>query len=185
MTHLDRLPARLFALTLALVAIVTVVHPMAPLGPSETTTSSTPDGKSGQLRRGEVQGPPVWSADDGGVTLYAAADATDEWICPRIRGSARTPLCRRFGSKISAVCESEEGLLILLTDGDIHRVNRALVGTDGSFAPAYDYSGKLNIVDAWLPAAACAGGGEPSGLIAVDHQDNVLRFEHGTWRRID
>jgi len=160
-----------------------------------TLLSSSPDneaapgsGISGSIRHigdKNLQGTPIWISPGRSLSLFAGRIDGKHWICPRIKGGSRQPLCRRFNGEVVAVCSEGQDILIVLSDGDIHQVNYALVGADGRFVPAYHHPDTLELVDAWLPGSDCAVGRVLPEILAVNRDNTLLRFDRTTWRPLD
>jgi hypothetical protein len=169
-------------------AIVTIAL-MVPLSRSVSepgvSSGSVPESSIRQIRDADLLQLPLWESARGEVSLYASRAEVGNWICPRIDGNARQPLCRRFSSQAVAACSEGDELLIVLSDGDIHRVNYALINADGRFLPVYHHPAKLDLVDAWLPAAICIGDTGLPEIFAVNRDSTLLRFDRLMWRRLD
>jgi hypothetical protein len=125
---------------------------------------------------------PLWTSPGQELALFASRVDGGQWICPRIAGGTRQPLCRRFGGEAVAVCGEGSEILIVLSDGDIHQVDYALIGKNGQFMPVYHHPNALELVDAWLPGAACPAGPDLPEILAINRESTLMRFNRTTWR---
>jgi hypothetical protein len=128
---------------------------------------------------------PIWSSPEQKLALFGGHVDGAYWVCPRIDGRARQPLCRRFSGTVVAICDQGEEILMVLSDGDIHRVDYALIDADGQFKPVYHHSDVLDLVDAWLPGSTCASGDPLPQILALNRDSTLLHFDRRTWRQVD
>ena len=177
--------ARLLFASLVCITIAGVIVTSRALMTDAAATSARSHETTGHLQDIDVRAEPFWSSPDRAVSLHATVAGDDRWVCPRIRGNTRQPLCRRFSAPVVAACRRESDLLMVLSDGDIHRVNYALISTDGRFSPAYHQKKPLDLVDAWMPASGCTGDVELPRVIAMNSDRAVMQFDQASWRRID
>ena len=170
---------------LVIVAITLAVPLSRSTSESSALLVSVPDRSIRQMHDADLHPSPFWTSARGMVSLYSSRAAVGNWICPRIEGRTRQPLCRRFSGQVVAACGEDDGLLIVLSDGDIHRVNYALISDDGRFVPLYHQSQYLKLVDAWLPKSTCISDARLPVIFAVSSESTLMRFDTTNWQNLD
>jgi hypothetical protein len=126
----------------------------------------------------------LWATKDHSLVLYRGDEANMYRICPIITGMIHQPFCRRFEAPVLGACGLTDDLQLVLANGEIHRVNRALIGVDGGFGPAYRPEHLLNLVKAWIPQEACLPGEGFNHVLAVTASGDLWHFDGADWRRI-
>jgi hypothetical protein len=131
-----------------------------------------------ELRAQDTEGwREVWAVPGEKARLLVEPEGESRWVCPHIAGRAHQPLCRRFASDLLGVCHESNHFQLVLANGDIHRVDHALLETDGSFAPVHHPEQSLSLRLAWIPSDSCDPEAGSADIIAVDHESNLLRFD--------
>ena len=75
----------------------------------------------------------LWSAPDRGLVLYHGYEADSRKVCPQVTDVDRQPFCRTFEAEVLGACGFPEELQLVLANGEVYRVNSALLGAGGSF----------------------------------------------------
>lgn len=127
----------------------------------------------------------AWAVQGEKARLLVEPEGEGRWVCARIAGRAHQPLCRRFASDLLGVCHEGSHFQLVLANGDIHRVDHALLDADGSFTPVHHPEQSLILRSAWIPSDSCYPGAGSAEIIAVDHESNLLHFDGKGWHRID
>lgn len=139
-----------------------------------------------ELRAHDIEGwREAWAVPGEKARLLVEANGEDRWVCPHIAGRTNQPLCRRFASDLLGVCHEGSHFQLVLANGDIHRVDHALLDADGSYTPIHHPEPPLSLRLAWIPSYSCYPEAGSAEIIAVDHENNLLRFDGKGWHRID
>jgi hypothetical protein len=126
----------------------------------------------------------AWAFPDQGLLLYGEGHAASFRLCPRKMGAERQPFCRRFPAPLLAACGDDE-ITLLLANGEFYRVNNTLIGSDGSFEPAFRPQNSVELKSAWLPEIHCGSQTVLPEAFAVDSGGHLVHFEGEAWRQAD
>jgi len=134
----------------------------------------------------DSQGSPtrLWSAVDEGLVLFIDSEAGGYSVCPRVNGMNRQPFCRAFAAPVLAVCGLSDKLQLVLSNGEVHRVNSALMGINGGFEPAYRPQQSLELVKAWMPEEICDTSAGLGNILAVAASGGLWHFDGRSWQQI-
>lgn len=170
---------------LAILAIAVAVPLSRSALESSALLVSVPDRSLRQIQDADLHPSPFWTSETREVSLFSSHTEVGNWICPRVHGNTRQPLCRRFGGQVVATCGEDDELLIVLSNGDIHRVNYALLSGDGRFTPLYHQSLDLELVEAWLPISTCNDDAKLPVIFAVSSDRALMQFDTLNWKILD
>jgi hypothetical protein len=126
----------------------------------------------------------LWAAPDQRLILYRSGDTDGLRICPRVNDMDIQPFCRSFAAPVLGACGFTDELQLVLANGEIHRVNRALIGVNGDFGPAYRPRRALDLVKAWMPDKICHPGAGFNHILAVAASGELWHFDGMGWRVI-
>ena len=127
----------------------------------------------------------AWATPDQGLILYGGRTEHGYRVCPWLAEATRQPFCRTFDAPVRAACGHREQVLLLLANGDIHRVNNALIGSDGDFLPAYHPVSPVQLKAAWLPDEDCDPAGGLPEVFAIGSDGGFVHFDGKAWRPLD
>lgn len=153
--------------------------------PSEHTAT---DAKLGHLQLGSKD--PTywdlsWSGDGQSLELLSGTGQDKGWLCPRSTAREQQPFCRHFPARFLDACHKDGRLQIVLTNGDIYRVDRALLATDRKFGRLHHAAKPLNLQSAWIPSSTCSPAPGQAQVYAIDAAGGVLHFDGQNWRQIN
>ena len=123
----------------------------------------------------------AWLDEKTGIRLRTDPDHHGPWICAEIPGQARQPFCRRFQARLVGACQGKGLFKLVLANGDIHVVDRALMGRKYSFAPAHRSPDSVELVEAWLPQQECMPADGISSVFAIDRKGQFRHFNGRRW----
>ena len=126
----------------------------------------------------------LWAAPDRGLVLLRRDGDGGFRVCPEVKDMNHQPFCRRFSTPVLAACGNAEELQLVLANGEIHRVNRALIGVDGSFEPSHRPDQAMELARVWMPEQSCFPGDGFNHVLAVTASGNLWHFDGKSWRRI-
>jgi hypothetical protein len=126
----------------------------------------------------------LWSAPDKELVLYIDSEAGGYSICPRMHDMTRQPFCRAFDAPVLGACGLSDRLQLVLSNGEVHRVNSALIGTNGGFEPAHRPKQPLDLVKAWMPEEICDTSAGLSNIMAVGSSGSLWHFDGQNWQQI-
>lgn len=126
----------------------------------------------------------LWSAPDQGLVLYRGQETNRYEICPRVPGMQRQPFCRTFKAPVLSACGLQDGLQLVLANGDVHQLNSALLGSGGSFEPAHRPVRPLTLVEAWIPGDTQRPGVGLNDVLAVGPRGDLWHFDGEGWLQI-
>ena len=99
-------------------------------------------------------------------------------------GSAHQPFCREFAAEPISICGHRNAVQLVLTNGEVHRVNSALIGIDGSFGPVFSPEAHLKLQKAWAPYEQCDPTLGLADVIGVSTEGTLWHFDGSGWNRI-
>ena len=126
----------------------------------------------------------LWSAADQGLVLYRGSDPGKLKICPRVQGLVHQPFCRSFDAAVLSACGRREDVQLVLASGEVHRLNSALLGEQGSLEPVYRPNRPLELVEAWMPAKICHPDKGLNDVLAVAVSGDLWHFNGQNWLQI-
>lgn len=126
-----------------------------------------------------------WATDDRDLILLTGRDGSRNWVCPFLPGRATQPFCRRFETPVLTACGRRDRIQIVLASGEIHRVDFAMIGTDGGFDPVFRPRPPLALSSAWIPRRDCDLTGGSANVIAVDRAGELLHFDGEKWQSLE
>lgn len=126
----------------------------------------------------------LWSAADQALVLYRGSEPGKLKVCPRVQGLVHQPFCRTFDAAVLSACGMREELQLVLANGDVHRVNNALLDARGSMEPVYRPDQPLELVEAWMPEEICHPGKGLNDVLAVAASGDLLHFDGQNWLQI-
>lgn len=125
-----------------------------------------------------------WTSSDEQLVLLSRVEAERQEVCPHLANERRQPFCRQFGSPMVDACGDHQQIVIVLANGDLHRVNSALIGKDGDFEPAYESSGPVHLVKAWFPGEDCNTLERLPVVMAVEATGRIWHFDGARWNAV-
>jgi hypothetical protein len=117
------------------------------------------------------------------VVLYGGQQGASEVVCPYLPAARLQPFCRHFGSPMVGACGHSDRIHIVLGNGDIHRVNNAVIDAGGTFAPLHTQSAGLQLTDAWFPEQGCPDDAMPEAF-ATNAAGGLWHFDGRGWRSV-
>lgn len=132
---------------------------------------------------GNVANAHAWASPDELLVLYTSGTDGNR-VCPWIPDAYRQPFCRQFNAPMRGACGNHETIHLVLANGEIHRVNDALLGKDGQFGPIYQPDEPLELKFAWVPEKTCAPDRIPE-VYAVDVSSGLVHFNGRSWQAMD
>ena len=126
-----------------------------------------------------------WSGDGQSLDLLSGTGQEKGWLCPRSTARAQQPFCRRFPARFLDACHKDGRLQIVLTNGDIYRVDRALLATDRKFGRLHHAAKPLDLQSAWIPSSDCSPAPGQAQVYAIDAAGGALHFDGQNWRQIN
>lgn len=126
----------------------------------------------------------LWSAADQALVLYRGSEPGKLKICPRVQGLVHQPFCRTFDAAVLSACGMREELQLVLANGDVHRVNNALLDARGSLEPVYRPDRPLELVEAWMPGKICQPDEGLTDVLAVAASGDLWHFNGQNWLQI-
>jgi hypothetical protein len=126
----------------------------------------------------------LWSAADLGLVLYHGPEPGKLTVCPRVQGLDHQPFCRTFEAAVLSACGKHEELQLVLANGDVHRVNNALLDALGSMEPVHRPDQPLELVEAWMPEEICHPGEGLNDVLAVAVSGDLWHFDGENWLQI-
>ena len=126
----------------------------------------------------------LWSAADQGLMLYRGSEPGKLRVCPRVQGQIHQPFCRTFDAAVLSACGLSEDVQLVLANGDVHRVNNALLDARGSMEPVYRPDQPLELVEAWMPEEICHAGETLHDVLAVAASGDLWHFNGENWLQI-
>ena len=130
---------------------------------------------------GTAFGSRLWISEDGALTVYRGNGGQRHRLCPRFADQNPQPFCRDFSADVLGICGSGNVLLLVLADGSLHRVNRALIGVDGGFEPAYRPMLPMLLRHARLSESHCEAERTLPSIDAVAADGTAARFDGRHW----
>lgn len=127
----------------------------------------------------------VWAAPDLSLVLYGGSVANAYRVCPWVPGAETQPFCRHFTAPMLGACERGDEVQLVLANGEIYRVNNALIGSDGGFEPAFRPDTPTFLKAAWLPDTGCPAEGVLAEVFAIGVQGDLLHFNGAGWRPVN
>jgi hypothetical protein len=125
-----------------------------------------------------------WTTPEKDLALSIEAKESSHVICPHLPDSTHQPFCRQFAAEPVSVCGHRDALQLVLTNGEVHRVNSALIGIDGSFEPAFSPDAPLQLQKAWTPNESCHPDHGLVDVVAVSVEGDLWHFTGSAWNRI-
>lgn len=125
----------------------------------------------------------VWISQDRRLILYGTDMKGVNRVCPWIPGAEKQPFCRRFEAALRAVCGRGDEFVVVLANGELHRVNSAMIGKDGGFEPAFRPPSPLDLKAVWLPDPACDSRDGLPQAFALQADRSLAHFDGTAWRR--
>jgi hypothetical protein len=125
-----------------------------------------------------------WSTPENDLHLSFGRNVSTHVVCPHLPGSDHQPFCREFTADLLSVCGHRAALQLVLANGEVHRVNEALIGIDGSFEPAHRPDQPLDLASAWLPGEECDLAQESPEVVAKDTAGQLWLFDGNAWQVI-
>ena len=126
----------------------------------------------------------LWSAADQRLVLYRGSDSGQLKVCPRVQGLVHQPFCRTFAAAVLSACGRHEDIQLVLASGEVHRLNSALLGNQGSLEPVYRPDRPLELVEAWMPGKVCHPGKGLNDVLAVASSGDLWHFNGRNWLQI-
>jgi hypothetical protein len=127
----------------------------------------------------------LWATPDRTLILLRGGEGDDFRICPKVKGSNHQPFCRLFRTRVLGVCGFAEELQLVLANGEVHHVNQALIGVDGSFEPSHRPEQAMELARVWMPEESCFRGDGFNHVLAVTASGKLWHFDGKGWRRIN
>ena len=131
-------------------------------------------------RAGSSVGELFWLAADESVAIYTGQDRKE--LCPVHSKHRAQPFCRKFSAPLLIACGDSRMIQLVLINGEVHRVDSALVGIKGNFEAEYRPSHQLKLEKAWIPSKYCATKTSPVQVLAVDKSGQLWHFDRVKWR---
>jgi hypothetical protein len=125
-----------------------------------------------------------WATPENDLLLHISVDQDSHLVCPHVPGSEHQPFCREFAADLLSVCGHRDALQLVLANGEVHRVNSALIGIDGSFEPTHRPDQPLDLASAWLPGEECDLAKESPDVVAMDTAGQLWLFDGNAWQII-
>ena len=125
-----------------------------------------------------------WATPENDLALSFEAKESSHVVCPHLPGSTHQPFCRQFAAEPVSVCGHRDAVQLVLTNGEVHRVNSALIGIDGSFEPAFSPDAPLQLQKAWTPNENCHPDHGLADVVAVSVEGDLCHFTGSIWNRI-
>lgn len=125
-----------------------------------------------------------WATPANDLQLSFGRDESAHVVCPHVPGSAHQPFCRAFAADLLGVCGHRNALKLVLANGELHRVDSALIGIDGSFEPAHRPEQPLDLRRAWLPGEECELTEDLPEVVATDRVGQLWLFDGSAWQAI-
>lgn len=126
-----------------------------------------------------------WSGNGQSLELLSGTGQDKGWLCPRSTAREQQPFCRHFPARFLDACHKDGRLQIVLTNGDIYRVDRALLATDRKFGRLHHAAKPLDLQSAWIPSSSCSPAPGQAQVYAIDAAGGVLHFDGQNWRQIN
>ncbi len=126
-----------------------------------------------------------WRSEGDGFELMTEPGSAGRWVCPHFPRQGQQPFCRRFPAGLLGACQKEGLLQIVLANGDVYRVDHALLGADGEFAPHHHPLKPMLLRAAWIPADTCETEAGSARVLAVDQEGQLLQFNGTGWQALD
>ncbi len=104
--------------------------------------------------------------------------------CPSHDNESKRAFCRNFNSRPLAACGQGDDFYLILSDGEVHRVNDALIGKNGNFDATFQSDSVMQLAAAWLPANACNPVDGPPEIIAMDYDGRLQHFDGDHWHSV-
>jgi hypothetical protein len=104
--------------------------------------------------------------------------------CPLYTTNTRRAFCRNFDSPPLAACGHSDDFYLILSDGELHRVNDALIGKNGGFNASYESESTLHLETAWLPTRDCNPIDGPPEVLAMDQKGQIQHFDGDHWHSV-
>lgn len=121
-----------------------------------------------------------WASPEADVVLYGRRHDGFDQVCPYLRGKDDQPFCRRFKSRFIGACGHSDDITLVLANGDIHRVNNAVLDPEGRFAPLYRHPATLELTAAWFPEPDCDAA-RTLRVVAVNARRELWAFDGRGW----
>ncbi len=125
----------------------------------------------------------AWASPDELLVLYAGGADTNT-VCPWIPDAIHQPFCRLFKAPMLGACGDHETIHLVLANGEIYRLNDALLGKDGQFGPVYRPDEHLELESASFAGETCLPDQLPQ-IYAADTDGGLVRFDGRSWRAVD
>ena len=173
---------KLLVVSLITVLLMATWSGQAPSGPAAT------DAESEHLQLGSKDSTYwdlSWSGDDQNLELLSGTGQEKGWLCPRSMARAQQPFCRRFPARFLDACHKDGRLQIVFSNGDIYRVDRALLTTDSKFGRLHHAEKPLDLQSAWIPSSDCSPAPGQAQVYAIDAAGGALHFDGQNWRQIN
>ncbi|MDX1571201.1 MAG: hypothetical protein R3200_12015 [Xanthomonadales bacterium] len=122
----------------------------------------------------------VWSSPEKDVVFYGQRRDGFETVCPYLPGKHDQPFCRRFDARFIGACGHSDAINLVLANGDIHRVNNAVLDPEGRFVPVYEQPAPLDLAATWFPDPNCGVQHAPE-VMAVNGGREIWRFDGRGW----
>ncbi len=127
----------------------------------------------------------AWISPVKALVLYGGKLHGEFRLCSWMPGAAVQAFCRRFDAPMRAACGDVDEIFIVLANGDVHRVNSALIGKNGSFDPVYHPPTPMNLTKAWFPNQACDSRYGFPRAFAGETNGRMMNFDGVAWRALD
>ena len=126
----------------------------------------------------------IWASSDRQLVLLSRSDLQSHSVCPRLIDEQTQPFCRQFSSPMVNACGDGDQVVIVLANGDIHRVNNALIGIHGDFEPVHRSSGPSDLIEAWFPGENCNFEERLPPIVAVEATGRIWHFDGANWGQL-
>jgi hypothetical protein len=123
----------------------------------------------------------LWESPDHNTVIYSVQGYNGNKVCPKLMDVGAQPFCRLFPSSIVEVCGDNNGVILVLANGDIHHLNRFLIGRQGNLQPAHHPTAPTDFVEAWIPSDACNHIEKLPRVFAVDKGQVAWHFDGTHW----
>jgi hypothetical protein len=123
----------------------------------------------------------IWISSDRLLALLAGRERDQQLVCPYSQIVIRQPFCRRFTSPMIGACGDHERIIILLANGELHRVNSALMSDDGSFEPTHRPAENLELTTPHFSTQNCHTSDILPEIFALNQESSCFHFDGSGW----